>query len=127
VYADLVKLICHNPTRIKEAWEWVERSKSRAILEQLGNTELRLPGKGIPRKINLEEQTIREKRRARENLLRTMPVEHPAYQDHLKEISSLDVAWNRLLKRLENRVPEWVALRNGDPVAFSEMARLLKP
>jgi superfamily I DNA and/or RNA helicase len=105
----------------------VERSKSRAILEQLGNTELRLAGKGIPRRIYREEQTIREKRRAQENLLRTMPVEHPAYQDHLQELSRLEVEWNQLLKRLEHRAPEWVSLRRGNPIAFSEVARLLKP
>jgi tetratricopeptide (TPR) repeat protein len=126
VYADLVLLLARRRNRAVEAWEWMGRAKSRALLEQLAQTDLNIQSKRVPRRIAEQERMLRTKLRVQENALRLTSIEDESQSQSLRELMTTYSEWQQLLTHLQRRAPEWVAMRRGESMVFAALTRILR-
>ena len=127
-YTGLVKLLvlpaCQH---LREAWETVERSRSRAFVEQLALTPL-LVGTRVDSKAQAQEYRLLAQVRVRTEVLRReQNLTVIDLQARLLAANALAQAERELEKFWDtNEIPaEYVELRKGDPITFPELQRLL--
>jgi tetratricopeptide (TPR) repeat protein len=127
VYRSLVQLLvdrdrCWNP---REALETVERSRSRAFLDQLGYTELIAP-QGVDPILLARERALAVALQEQALATRQVKSEDPR-RKLAGHMASLQTEWNTVLARMQEQAPEYVALRRGEPASLEEIRALLQP
>ncbi len=109
IYEELIALLLKKGL-IEEAFHYVERAKSRALLDMLGGKSIAL--KKLPR--DVKELVKKEKLFSRKiELLSDETEKMEAFVEH-----------QRILKKLKKRYPEYLTLRVVEPIdlkAFQEM------
>lgn len=91
----------------ERAFDYVEKSKSKTLLDVLGTGELPVPSEAVPVAVLQQEKRYRQV--IRERML--IGVDAP-------EIAPLLEKMNRLYQQLESLVPEYVSVRRGDVLSF---------
>ncbi|MEK7277042.1 MAG: tetratricopeptide repeat protein, partial [Chloroflexota bacterium] len=126
VYSGLILLLadrrrCGNR---REALETVERSRSRAFLDQLGYTELPILG-GIDPGLAVRERDLALALRERAMATR-QPRTHEQRQKFVAEAEDLHARWSAVLDQLREIDIEYVALKRGEPATFEVVRACLQ-
>jgi len=127
VYSSLVLLLaerdrCRDP---REALETVERSRSRAFLDQLGYTELSVPHSVAPVLLTRERELATGLREQAAAIRRAQAEEQK--QKLTTQMVGVQTEWNAILDQMQEQTPEYVALRRGMPARLAEIQALLQP
>lgn len=121
---DLMILLCNQmkaqrKERLLESLEYLERSKSRTLLESLAHTPLR-PSTGIPAGlIEMENELLYQ---IKVLYLSKEKQKRVCLTDTERLETELDDVWNRI----EKIDPEYVSMRRGRPLSFREIRELVK-
>ena len=115
--------VCLRLSHRAEAWQFVERARSRMFLDALGHTEIASPaGVGVEYLLQVRElaMTIRGQEIALTRL------EDDSERNRLaRQIAQLRSELAGVLNKLETIAPEYVALRLGRPITLPEIQACL--
>ena len=123
VFVQLVLLTARNLKQAMEAWEWVERAKARAFLDQLGSRVSSIPRGARPELIEREQQLSADLA-VNETTLRVIQSEDERRR-LLHLVNSLNIEHVKLLSSLETVNSDYVGLRLGKPIEFGQLLELL--
>jgi len=116
-------LLCHKMGRIAEAFEFVERAKSRALLDLLADTKIEFRAADIPGAASLlkEESRIRHRMRAAQQNAKN----RDAGVETLETVRAYQERLQQVYDALEPLDPEYVSLRRGSVISHEGVADLL--
>jgi CHAT domain-containing protein/tetratricopeptide (TPR) repeat protein len=106
-----------------EAFEYVERSKSKAFLEMLAATEIK-PTVNITKKLN----SLLEKEGKALSNLRKIQMRHLQKTSNLVgfgEIDNIQSELKDVYDEIEKIDPEYVFIRNGKPISLNKIQKIL--
>lgn len=102
--------------RILEAWQFVEKARSRTFLDMLGSTTLMVPAVISPNELAHARQLISEVR-AQQSKLVTL-ADDALRNETTRRIVALQKEYSTLLDTIEKAAPEYVDLRQGPPLTY---------
>jgi hypothetical protein len=119
LYARTARLLVEQK-RTREAFRWIEHSKSRALLNLLAVTPLATAARGVKGTILGEEQNLLQRVQSLSSRTRTMQPDAKTLIELRYLNSQLDAVWRQMDDK------EYVALRRGDPLTFGQMMDVLQ-
>ena len=105
--------------------EMVERSRSRAFLDQLSYTELLVPHGG-DFALLAREHELAVALRGNGWAMQQAETEEQRLALAVRT-KDLEARWGVVLDQMQELVPEYVALRRGEPARLAEIQALLQP
>jgi CHAT domain-containing protein/tetratricopeptide (TPR) repeat protein len=115
----------------KEALERVEASKGRSFLAEMGIDDFPVPA-SLPIIFRSEETALLTRLREIEGKLRNLETDPLKESERRRERSTLlrqqeqtTAEYDALLREIEHDVPDYVALRRGNPATYSTLQALL--
>lgn len=115
--------VCLRLGRGVDAWQFVERARSRLFLDGLGLTPLMMPA-GVGADQHTRENALSTDLRIRESQLSGITNDTMRNQI-MQEIAALQDELEALWIKIEDIAPEYVSLRRGKPASWPEMRALL--
>jgi hypothetical protein len=116
----VAELQCDN-SFLQQSLELVERAKSRTLVELLAHTELK-PPESLPAELVARESYLLGKQR---ELARPAAVAAPDIPGPSKTLSTCMSELEEVWLTMEQYAPEYVALRRGTPLAYTDCRDLL--
>jgi hypothetical protein len=122
-YQQMVLLLYRHLGRGGEALEYVERSRSRAFLDQFGYAALAAPPHADSKLLRCERELVGVLR-AKEAILRQRSSDELPWE-LLAEVEDLQWQLNLILAELEHDSPDYIALRRGAAIPLRQVRELL--
>lgn len=121
-----VMLLLHRPTSPEQAFDYMERAKSRVFIEQLATTAV-ASAAGIPSELaERETQLIGELRRLQLRHRETLSQQKYEWGDEIAQIESqLEDLWHEI-RSTGSKGVEYVALRQATPLNFTGVKQILE-
>jgi hypothetical protein len=109
----------------EKAWEYVERSKSRAFLDSLGISSLRQPSE-IPQDWHNQEMRLLESLESlsKLRLTQTTAQKRVTWDEYAQIRSQLEKLWQEM-EDISPMAQAYVNLRQGQPIQFKALQQLL--
>lgn len=123
VYHWLVLIAQQHFKQAIEAWQWAERAKGRAFLDQLGNCVAIAPRCASPEWIRHERALLSELTRTEIHLRQARSDDER--RRSLADIHSVRSKIEELLKKIEPEDLAYIDLRQGKPISFQQLKQLL--
>jgi tetratricopeptide (TPR) repeat protein len=123
LYEHIILFLINKKKDTTRAFEYIERSKSRALIEQIGFTNVPIPSNISDDLIQREDDlinTIKDISIA----LRAVTRDENHYELSVK-ISTAKKDLEKILEEIKNAAPEYVSLRRGLPITFEELRHIL--
>jgi pentatricopeptide repeat protein len=122
MYQAMVK-VCLHQGQLTEAWRFVERARSRALLDALSHTTVDLGATLSEEQLTQEQAQILELRLCTSKMASTTDDEVRSQTS--QEIAIVEEGLNEFYLGIEKISPEYVALRRGEPVVWSDLQKYL--
>jgi CHAT domain-containing protein len=126
-YSDMVSLLClkwNDADGAERAWEYVERAKSRSLLDYLRLVELPTP-QNVPKNQQSKEKDLIESIRIFDRQARTTRKKEELISCSQK-IAELQNELNDYYNQIQTIAPQYVELRRGKPLSIDGIRGLLK-
>lgn len=123
VFEELISL-CLRMQKDAEAFEYSERARSRAFLDQLGHSDIR-PPKNIDPQLLAKEKELISVIRKTSIALRNAETDEQRHI-HLARIAAAQEGLDLVLGEMEKGAPEYVALRRSSPLTLAEVKACLR-
>ena len=123
LYYRMIELLCHHLIRIHEALEYVERSRSRGLVELQALSTIASTA-GTEAVITADERALASKIQALQSALRITKNEEQR-RVILQELSTAHEMHVLKLNALEAELPEYVSLRRSEPLLWTDLVWLL--
>ena len=123
LYWRMIKLLSHNLMLFREALEYVEKSRSRGLVDLLAISTMMLPSK-VEATIVMDEQILLIKIQTLQSTLRISKNEAQR-RTILRELSVVRELHDLKLMALDEEFPEYVSLRKSQPLDWTDMVKLL--
>ncbi|UCF64644.1 MAG: CHAT domain-containing protein [bacterium] len=116
--------------RPEEAFQYLERSRSRNLLDMLGNGKIKAQDSRTHPQIEKEQQLRAQMTQLFRQITLEAEKEHPkqrgaALDSYRKTLRQIQNEYQRLLLDLKVRNPEYAAMVSVEPVNFSDIKNLL--
>jgi tetratricopeptide (TPR) repeat protein len=118
VYTRLVLFLLRERAQRTNAFEYVERAKTRVMIDQLAVTPLRMPAGLSAALVEQERELLRQSR-----ALLAAPAITPEGVEHFRTITS---ALSHLWDEIEHIAPEYAASRRARPLTYPDLRGLLR-
>jgi tetratricopeptide (TPR) repeat protein len=118
----MLEVLRRAPRYRYEALNYVERAKSRTLIEMLGSTIRVAPPPEVPSDLQSAEEDLLTQLQELDRCLQASP------QDREHILPEYDRIWTQLeatWQEMADIAPEYVALRRGVPATFSDIRKLL--
>lgn len=123
VYTNMISFLCGKLSNSEKSWEYLERFKSRSLLDSLRLLNLEAP-KNIPKELISQEEKLLLSIRISDRLIR-----RANKVDELNQLTSRIKENNAELDKVYNQIrelsPEYVDLRKGQPLGIKEIKGLI--
>lgn len=124
LYRRMVELLSHHLMRVREALEYVERSRSRGLVELQALSTIITSAAGTEAVITADERALASKIQALQSALRITKNEEQR-RVILQELSTAHDMHVLKLNALEAELPEYVSLRRSEPLLWADLVGLL--